>query len=86
MHMFCRSPSVGVKLGGTRYKLNQKRIRNSSKAQPQPKPFTPGISRKMVLDHARRLFPDKWPQRHLSRREWLFAERDLVRLIEAEAL
>ncbi len=52
----------------------------------QPKPSTPGITKKMVRNHAMRIFHDWWTQRPLTRREWLQAEQDLVRLLEAEAL
>lgn len=40
----------------------------------------------MVRQHARRLFRDKWARQPLTKREWLLAEQDLVRTLEAEAL
>jgi hypothetical protein len=52
----------------------------------QPAPLTPGITREMVRDHARRLFRDKWRQQPLSRKQWQLAEQDLVRMLEADAL
>jgi hypothetical protein len=55
-------------------------------AVAQPAPVTPGISRRMVREHARRLFRDKWLQQPLTPSEWRLAEGDLVRVLEAEAL
>ena len=52
----------------------------------QPEPLTPGITRQMVRDHARRLFRDQWRQQPLSRKQWQLAEQDLVRMLEADAL
>jgi hypothetical protein len=40
----------------------------------------------MVRRHARHLFRDKWRHQPLTQREWLLAEKDLVRTLEAEAL
>ena len=52
----------------------------------QPTPATPGITKQVVREHARRIFRDKWPRRGLSLKEWRLAEADLVRKLEAEAL
>lgn len=60
-------------------------MKTPSRAQAQPAPVHPGINKQMVRRHARRLFRDKWPQQHLTAREWRQAEMDLVRLLEAEA-
>jgi hypothetical protein len=52
----------------------------------QPEPSTPGLTKQMVRNHARRLFRDQWGVRHLTKREWVLAEQDLARAMEAEAI
>ena len=51
----------------------------------QPKPFTPGLGRAEVRQHAYELFRDKLPDRPLTLEDWVLAEKDLVNLIEAES-
>jgi hypothetical protein len=51
----------------------------------QPKPFTPGLGRAQVRQHAYELFRDKLPDRPLTLEDWVMAEKDLVNLIEAES-
>lgn len=48
----------------------------------QPRPRTPGLTRRTVREHAARLFPDVWPKRPLTMHEWLLAEQDLARKLE----
>lgn len=50
----------------------------------QPKPFTPGITKAMVRQHAYALFRDKLPNRPLSLEDWVLAEKDLVNELDAE--
>lgn len=50
----------------------------------QPKPFTPGITKAMVRQHAYELFRDKLPDRPLTLEDWVLAEKDLVGELEAE--
>jgi len=50
----------------------------------QPKPFTPGLSRAAVRQHAYELFRDKLPDHPLTLDDWVRAEKDLVNLQEAE--
>jgi len=52
----------------------------------QPKPFTPGVTKAMVRQHAYELFRDKLPQHPLSLEDWVLAEKDLVASLEAENL
>lgn len=52
----------------------------------QPKPRTPGITERMVEEHACRLFRDVYPQRPLTIQEWRLAEEDLVRKMERDGL
>jgi hypothetical protein len=50
----------------------------SEKAVEQPKPFTPGITRAMVRQHAYEMFRDKLPDHPLTLEDWVLAEKDLV--------
>jgi hypothetical protein len=54
------------------------------KAVEQPEPFTPGITREMVRQHAYTLFRDRLPEHPLSLEDWVLAEKDLVRTLELE--
>ena len=53
------------------------------KAVEQPKPFTPGITRAMVRQHAYEMFRDKLPEHPLTLEDWVLAEKDLVKEQEA---
>jgi hypothetical protein len=57
-----------------------------SKGMEQPKPFTPGITRGMVREHAYRLYRDKLPEHPLTLEDWVLAEKDLVAMMDAEAV
>jgi len=52
----------------------------------QPTPFTPGMSKAMVRQHAYQLFRDKLPQHPLTLEDWVLAEKDLVASLEADEL
>jgi hypothetical protein len=56
----------------------------SAKAIEQPKPFTPGITKGMVRQHAYEMFRDKLPDHPLTLEDWVLAEKDLVSTLEAE--
>ncbi|HXT11721.1 MAG TPA: hypothetical protein VN873_09175 [Candidatus Angelobacter sp.] len=51
---------------------------------PQPEPFTPGVTKAMVRQHAYELFRDKLPEHPLTLKDWVMAEKDLVAMVEAE--
>lgn len=51
---------------------------------PQPEPFTPGVTKGMVRDHAYKMFRDKLPEHPLTLDNWVTAEKDLVRSLESE--
>lgn len=57
-----------------------------SKVIEQPKPFTPGISKGMVREHAYRLYRDKLPDHPLTLEDWVLAEKDLVATLEMESV
>ncbi len=54
------------------------------KGIPQPRPFTPGVSKGMVRDHAYRLYRDKLERGALTLEDWVLAEKDLVNTLEAD--
>ena len=55
------------------------------KAVEQPKPFTPGVTKAMVRQHAYEMFRDKLPAHPLTLEDWVLAEKDLVSSLEAES-
>lgn len=50
----------------------------------QPAPFTPGITKGMVRQHACELFRDKLAAHPLTLEDWVLAEKDLVGTLETE--
>ena len=44
----------------------------------QPMPFTPGLTKAMVRQHAYQLFRDKLPEHPLTLEDWVLAEKDLA--------
>jgi hypothetical protein len=56
----------------------------TAKVMEQPKPFTPGVTRGMVREHAFRLYRDKLPEHPLTLTDWVLAEKDLVATMEAD--
>ena len=60
--------------------------KKTEKAIEQPKPFTPGVSKAEVRQHAYELFRDKLPERPLTLEDWVLAEKDLVNSMEADNL
>jgi len=58
------------------------------KAAEQPKPFTPGLTKTMVRQHAYALYRDRLLRHSLTLEDWVLAEKDLVneqQLEQAEA-
>ncbi len=55
-------------------------------AVEQPQPFTPGISKGMVRQHAFELYRDKLPDHPLTLADWVLAEKDLVNSLETDGL
>lgn len=52
----------------------------------QPQPFTPGITRAKVRQHAYELYQDKLREHALTLEDWVLAEKDLVNSLEADNL
>ena len=59
-------------------------MKKIAKQLEQPKPFTPGLSKAAVRQHAYEMFRDKLPNHPLTLQDWVLAEKDLVNLLEAE--
>ena len=57
----------------------------ASKTLEQPKPFTPGVNKVMVREHAYVMFRDKLPEHPLTLEDWVLAEKDLVATMDMEA-
>ena len=60
--------------------------RKMRKVIEQPEPFTPGISKGMVRQHAFELYRDKLPGHPLTIEDWVLAEKDLVNSLETDGL
>jgi hypothetical protein len=56
----------------------------TAKIMEQPAPFSPGVTKGMVREHAYRLYRDKLPDHPLTLADWVLAEKDLVNSMEAE--
>jgi hypothetical protein len=68
-------------------KKSPARPRQATKTpREQPKPFTPGITKGMVRQHAFELFRDKLPHESLTLEDWVLAEKDLVETRQTDGL
>jgi hypothetical protein len=56
----------------------------AAKPVEQPQPFTPGLTRAMVRQHAYEMFRDKLPDNPLTLEDWVLAEKDLANSLDAE--
>jgi hypothetical protein len=61
-------------------------MKKTEKAIEQPPPFTPGVTKGMVRQHAFEMFRDKLPDHPLTLDDWVMAEKDLVSSMEADNL
>lgn len=52
----------------------------------QPAPFTPGLSKATVRQHAFKLYRDKLDEHGLTLEDWVLAEKDLVNTLNTEGL
>lgn len=60
--------------------------KSEKKAIEQPKPFTTGVTKAMVRQHAYEMFRDKLPDHPLTIEDWVLAEKDLVTSLETDNL
>ena len=64
--------------------MNENRHENQGRIE-QPEPFTPGMTRTMVCEHAFALYRDKLRHNQsLTLEDWVLAEKDLVSSSDAE--
>lgn len=59
-------------------------MKKTAKVVEQPQPFTPGVTKAMVRQHAYEMFRDKLPEHPLTLDDWVRAEKDLVIEMEME--
>jgi len=60
-------------------------MRQVAERVQQPEPFTPGITRTMVREHAFALYRDKLNHDGtLTLEDWVLAEKDLVKDLQTE--
>jgi hypothetical protein len=62
-----------------------KKKQQQQKRLEQPEPFTPGMTKGMVRQHAFEMFRDKLPDHPLTLEDWVWAEKDLVNAMETTA-
>ena len=58
--------------------------KTTEKQVEQPAPFTPGLTKAMVRQHAYEMFRDKLPDHPLTLEDWVIAEKDLARSLDDE--
>jgi hypothetical protein len=51
-------------------------------AVEQPVPFTPGLTKSMIRQHAYMMFRDKLPDHPLTIEDWVLAEKDLASTLD----
>ena len=59
-------------------------MKKSTERIEQPEPFTPGLSKAAVRQHAYEMFRDKLSENTLTLEDWVLAEKDLVSSMESE--
>ena len=67
-------------------KEQQSKSGTSRKPVEQPKPFTPGITKAMVRQHAFELYRDRLTHEQLTLEDWVLAEKDLVQTMQTDGL
>jgi hypothetical protein len=51
---------------------------NLQTSAKQPAPFTPGLTKEMVRQHAFQIYSDKLKHADLTLEDWVLAEKDLL--------
>jgi hypothetical protein len=67
-------------------KKKQEAKEESPQQFDQPAPFTPGVTRSMVREHAYRLYRDKLDRGALTLEDWVLAEKDLVQSMQTSGV
>jgi hypothetical protein len=60
--------------------------KKTQKPGEQPEPFTPGVTKGMVRQHALEMFRDKLPNHPLTLEDWVLAEKDFVNSTQTDGL
>lgn len=60
--------------------------KHAPKHHQQPEPFTPGITKGMVRDHAFKMYRDKLPNESLTLEDWVLTEKDLAQSLDTDGL
>jgi len=55
-------------------------------AVSQPEPFTPGVTKRMVRQHAFNLYRDKLRHGSLALEDWVLAQKDLLHTLNTDRL
>lgn len=64
-----------------------KPLKQPSEPMSQPEPFTPGLTKGMVRQHAYELYRDKLAHNEsLTLEDWVLAEKDLVQTMQTDGL
>jgi hypothetical protein len=58
----------------------------NAEAAAQPEPFTPGVTKQMVREHAFELYRDKLRHDSLTLEDWVLAEKDLIQSLDTDEL
>jgi hypothetical protein len=58
--------------------------KQKTKVLEQPEPFTPGITKGMVRQHAYTMFRDRLPGQPLTLENWVLAEKDLAGSLDSD--
>ena len=62
----------------------KKKAKRTVRSVRQPDPFTPGITKTEVRQHAYAMFRDRLPDHPLTLEDWVMAEKDLVGDLHAD--
>lgn len=62
--------------------MKKKTTKSTTASVEQPKPFTPGLTKAQVRQHAYELYRDKLEHAGLTLEDWVLAEKDLVTMMQ----
>ena len=62
--------------------MKKKNTKPAKSSVQQPQPFTPGLTKAQVRQHAYELYRDKLGHGGLTLEDWVLAEKDLVTMMQ----
>jgi hypothetical protein len=62
--------------------MKKKTTKSPNSSVEQPRPFTPGLTKGQVRQHAYELYRDKLEHAGLTLEDWVLAEKDLVTMMQ----